>query len=251
MPMYWWVGLISEYQNGEAGLKGRDKNISSSFILSNGYQPNIISHLRSRLNSHQQIELLNGNFIKLYMEHLYIISFPYFFGQLTEMKYIAILDLSNNLLTNIPEFICDLRHLSYLDISKNQLIRLSNLSQSKTLTYLNVSNNQLHDIDSMGILNNLRILDISSNRIKYLPLNLHEFSYLDKLDVSNNCLETLPYNILHCPSLKIIKISKDDLLVSYNQELACWQTSVQNLRYISDIYAELDNDRIINFNLIK
>ena len=81
------------------------------------------------------------------------------------------LDLSNNLLTWLPENFPTLTHLIHLDLSKNQLTELP---------------------EYFGQLKNLRHLDLYSNQLTRLPPSFSQLKSLKWLDLKNNRLhETL------------------------------------------------------------
>ena len=77
------------------------------------------------------------------------------------------MDLSNNLLTWLPENFPTMTHLIHLDLSKNQLSDLP---------------------EYFGQLKNLRHLDLYSNQLTKLPPSFSQLKSLKWLDLKNNPL---------------------------------------------------------------
>ncbi len=92
----------------------------------------------------------------------------------SKFAYQKIMDLRNQELTEIPDFIWNFTQLEelYLDFNKISIITEKIIS-----------------------LSNLKILSISSNRITILPKNIGDMINLQKLNLNNNFLITLPSSI--------------------------------------------------------
>jgi len=87
--------------------------------------------------------------------------------EISELPKGTHLDLSNNLLTWLPENFPTLTHLVHLDLSKNQLSDLP---------------------EYFGQLTNLRHLDLYSNQLTKLPPSFSQLKSLKWLDLKNNPL---------------------------------------------------------------
>ncbi|XP_044729381.1 leucine-rich repeat protein 1 [Chrysoperla carnea] len=125
------------------------------------------------------------------------------------------LDLSNNLISTLPEAFNQLPNLTVLNLSNNQfgscrdwrwigkkvgktLMELDlssnhlrfcpiNINFFEKLVNLNISSNKISVLpNSICSMRSLRILNLSHNLLKYLPIGLY-FIYFDSLDVSDNC----------------------------------------------------------------
>jgi hypothetical protein len=83
------------------------------------------------------------------------------------------LDLSCNLLPDLPPGLCDLKCLKYLNLHNNELKELP------------------QDLDKLP----LDFLDVSTNLIKTIPTSLRHIKSLITLDVSDNPLESPPTNV--------------------------------------------------------
>ena len=104
------------------------------------------------------------------------------------MNEITKLDLSGKNLTQIPEWVFDIRTLQELNLSNNKLKTLPNSfgnNNIKFISKLNLSNNKLSSLpDSFKKLQLLRVLDISENQFTKVPnevLALKQHLYILKM----------------------------------------------------------------------
>lgn len=100
------------------------------------------------------------------------------------------LDLSNQGLTKIPEYV---------------------FSQSG-LEEINVSNNNLTGSIQAEIrhLSNLKVLNASNNKMTGVPAEIGQLQELEILDLSNNSLTGLPNELGNLKNLKILNISGNE-----------------------------------------
>ena len=111
---------------------------------------------------------------------------------LIELPYLNYLDLSNNLLAGIPEFIGSLTNLIHLDLSETYIDGAfpDQIGNSSNLQYLNLSLccNGGPIPKFIGSLNNLRYLDISNSWFTgVISHELGSLSRLQHLNLANNC----------------------------------------------------------------
>ncbi|XP_078800607.1 PH domain leucine-rich repeat-containing protein phosphatase 2 isoform X2 [Oryzias latipes] len=109
-------------------------------------------------------------------------------NQLTHM------DLSQNLLEYLPDWICDCRKIEVLDITHNLLSELpSRLFNSLSLRRLLTGNNRLQRLPDLLDHVPLEALDLQHNRLKELPESLFcKALNLKFLNASANALESIP-----------------------------------------------------------
>ncbi|XP_062514178.1 leucine-rich repeat-containing protein 59-like [Corticium candelabrum] len=88
--------------------------------------------------------------------------------ELAAFAQITIVDLSCNLLTQLPDNFCTLRQLAQLDLGKNKLTSLP---------------------DAFGNLSQLQKLDLYGNQLTTLPVTFSQLKQLKWLDVKHNPLE--------------------------------------------------------------
>ncbi|XP_014665215.1 PREDICTED: uncharacterized protein LOC106807409 [Priapulus caudatus] len=80
------------------------------------------------------------------------------------------------------------------------------------LSYLNVSYNQLTDLpNSFGLFFHLKTLLLANNKLAKLPSSFTRLSSLEKLDLAHNALEELPDRIGFMPSLRAVNVSHNRL----------------------------------------
>ncbi len=109
----------------------------------------------------------------------------------------TVLDLSNQGLTKVPEYIFNMTNLQELNISNNQLTGAiqSQIGQLKKLKVLNASNNLMTGVPAeVGQLTNLQILDLSNNQLTGLPNELANLKNLKIFNISGNNYSTQDLN---------------------------------------------------------
>ncbi|UYV80597.1 hypothetical protein LAZ67_19000902 [Cordylochernes scorpioides] len=195
----------------------------------------------------------------LNLSHNQIEALPPNFGRL---RTLVTLDLSSNLLFDLPSSFKKLSSLEKLNLGFNQLEKLSrNLDQLKSLQEIILSHNYLYSLpssfcnllklkclnlshnhleslpDNFGGLCSLRQLDLSFNDLIELPTSFKILYNLEILEVSHNRLEELPVTFSSAPILRM-------LCVDYNllSEAPPWINESSSLEYLS-----LSNNRLSHF----
>lgn len=97
------------------------------------------------------------------------------------------INLSNQGLTKVPEYIFNQTSLEELDLSNN---RLTGAIQSQ-----------------VGNLKNLKTLKANNNLMTGIPAEIGQLQSLEVLDLSNNQITGLPYELGNLKNLKILNIS--------------------------------------------
>ncbi|XP_032830963.2 leucine-rich repeat and calponin homology domain-containing protein 1 isoform X11 [Petromyzon marinus] len=112
--------------------------------------------------------------------------------------------LYHNCIRSIPEAIVNLRSLTYLNISRNQLTTLPPYLCKLPLQVLNASNNKLVSLpEELGQLKELSALDVSCNEIQALPPQVASLTCLRDLNVRRNNLVILPDEIADLPLVQL------------------------------------------------
>lgn len=109
------------------------------------------------------------------------------------------LDLSNQQLIKVPEYVFNQNNLEELNLSNNQLTGAiqAEIRQLKNLKTLNASNNLMTGVPAeIGQLENLEILDLSNNQLTGLPYELGNLKNLKTFNISGNNYSTLDLNII-------------------------------------------------------
>lgn len=122
-------------------------------------------------------------------------------GEINSLTELVLMNAARNQMTSLPKEIGALHELKALDLSHNLLSDLPlELSGLTTLTYLNISSNKLLKLPrTMGQLSALRRLDASSNALgtelgEALSSTLGDMEELEVLDLSWNAIGELPYS---------------------------------------------------------
>ncbi|XP_074081443.1 leucine-rich repeat and calponin homology domain-containing protein 4 isoform X2 [Macrotis lagotis] len=114
------------------------------------------------------------------------------------------LSLYHNCLRCLNPALGNLTALTYLNLSRNQLLSLPPYICQLPLRVLIVSNNKLGALPpDIGTLGNLRQLDVSSNELQSLPLQLGNLHCLRDLNVRRNQLSTLPDELGDLPLVRL------------------------------------------------
>jgi len=114
--------------------------------------------------------------------------------EMTRLVGLVSLDLSNIGLNETPEGFGKLRHLRFLDLSRNFLFWIKEeLYELGSLQYLNLSNNQLVILEpGLSKLIKLQELNISHNKIYDIPEDILQLTQLQILDAYRNQIAELP-----------------------------------------------------------
>ncbi|KAH9492638.1 hypothetical protein Btru_024129 [Bulinus truncatus] len=144
-------------------------------------------------------EKLNDNELDLSLSNLDTVPVK----ELAALPKATRLDLSNNLLTVLPDSFCTLTHLVKLDLSQNSLTELPKL---------------------FGQLDNLQHLDLLGNQLRTLPRSFCQLKKLKWLDLKDNPLEEgLKKNAGNCLN-----------------EVECKKCAARILMYMTDLDEQLE-----------
>ncbi|CAH8567287.1 unnamed protein product [Schistosoma turkestanicum] len=129
------------------------------------------------------------------------------------LRFIEYLDLSRNVITNIPTGIERYGLLTTLDLSFNKIFAIPNsLCKLRNLRILLISNNYLSSLpESISELKNLQELDLSSNKFKCFPCSVCSLHSLKVLLLGCNLIEVLPEDILGLRCLKILDLHSNNV----------------------------------------
>uniref|UniRef100_A0A804J1V3 Ubiquitin-like domain-containing protein n=1 Tax=Musa acuminata subsp. malaccensis TaxID=214687 RepID=A0A804J1V3_MUSAM len=149
---------------------------------------------------------------------------------------VRVLDVSNNLIRDVPTKVGDLKLLNKLLLNANNItdesISWEGLSSLKSLTILSLSHNYLTTLPSaVGTLTSLCQLHIANNKITSLPDELGLLNQLQILKVANNRLSSMPSSIGNCRALVEALILRNNGLKSLPPTLfkMCYQLSTLDL----------------------
>ncbi|MHA1282463.1 MAG: leucine-rich repeat domain-containing protein [Promethearchaeota archaeon] len=183
------IGLIK--------LKKIKDNVKAYFIVKDGHV-NILKisyvdllKLSPYIGALEKLETLDlsGNLLK---------ELPLTFKNLKSLKF---LDLSGNNFKTFPNIITDLQSLQVLKFNYNYIEFIPNsIGRLKTLQHLNLSHNKLEDLpESIGELNSLITLDLSFNLLKKFPDFIFKLKSIKKVNLKNNKIDkfSIPISIIN------------------------------------------------------
>ncbi|XP_018538744.1 PH domain leucine-rich repeat-containing protein phosphatase 2 isoform X4 [Lates calcarifer] len=155
-------------------------------------------------------------------------------NQLTHME------LSQNLLEYLPDWVCDCRKIEMLDVTHNLLSELpSRLLNSLSLRKLLAGNNRLQRVPDLLDHVPLEALDLQHNKLTELPESLfYKALNLKYLNVSANTLESIPPSSQSEESLSTLQ----ELYLtgnSLNENCGALLVGHQNLRVLHIAYNQL------------
>ncbi|XP_067445535.1 PH domain leucine-rich repeat-containing protein phosphatase 2 [Thunnus thynnus] len=155
-------------------------------------------------------------------------------NQLTHM------DLSQNLLEYLPDWVCDCRKIEMLDVTHNLLSELpSRLLNSLSLRKLLAGNNHLQRVPDLLDHVPLEALDLQHNKLVELPESLfYKALNLKYLNVSANALESIPPSSQSEESLSTLQelyLTRNNL----NENCGALLVGHQNLRVLHIAYNQL------------
>ncbi|GAM25896.1 hypothetical protein SAMD00019534_090710 [Acytostelium subglobosum LB1] len=131
-------------------------------------------------------------------------------ASLSSLAHLTHLDLSNNLLTNVPN---NMSHLTYLNISINSIQSFPNALSLPMLQELLYAHNKVSIFPTPILeLRHLRTLDLSGNRLNYLPDEIsHLSATLHTLDLSENNFTSFPPPISTLSNLRTLRIGSNNM----------------------------------------
>ncbi|KYQ88263.1 filamin/ABP280 repeat-containing protein [Tieghemostelium lacteum] len=162
-----------------------------------------------------------------------------FYTQIERFTVLQSLTADSNEIKEICPNLSKLENLTYLDISNNMLTTVPN--NLKTLVHLNISYNQINSFKGVQLVlprmeeflyafNNVQIfpteilelttlkkLDLSGNRLNYLPDEINHLIHLEHFNISENVFTTFPTPIAGLVNLKVLKMAGNNLGTLSNQ----------------------------------
>ncbi|XP_073400876.1 leucine-rich repeat-containing protein 40 [Dendrobates tinctorius] len=135
---------------------------------------------------------------------------PQAVGELVNLQK---LNVSHNKLKSLPQELTQLQHLKSLLLQHNQLEEMPvALGRLADLEELDLSNNSLRDISGcLGGLIHLSRLNLSNNKLKALPTEISSLKSLRQLDCTSNLLEDVPTSLSGMDCLEQLYLRQNKL----------------------------------------
>jgi SpoVK/Ycf46/Vps4 family AAA+-type ATPase len=133
--------------------------------------------------------------------------------KLCREKYSSSLDLSYLGLKYIPDEINNVKHIEFLNLSENALTELPDFMESfACLKYLDISFNKIEALpEAISNLPSLQKLNVRCNALSVIPDSIEKLAMLTYLDISHNRLSALPETIDKLSSLEYCNIRGNDI----------------------------------------
>lgn len=137
---------------------------------------------------------------------------PNFLSRFSSLKHII---LNNNLIIELPNEIGNLTKLETLSLSSNRLQSIpKDLSRLTALRIVNLNDNHLTEFPmAMVKLKNLEVLDLSHNKIKAIPDGVQDLQALE-VNLNQNQISAISEDIAHCKRLKVLRLEENCLNLS-------------------------------------
>jgi Leucine-rich repeat (LRR) protein len=134
--------------------------------------------------------VLNKTSNKLLLRGLGLKSIPESVKQLSSLSNFRSLNLQDNQIDDLPDWIGEFTSLYSLNLRNNRCSILpTTIWQLTKLQMLDLSDNLIFDIsDSLRELSNLQTIYLHANRLRRLPLTINDLTQLQKLHISDNLL---------------------------------------------------------------
>lgn len=130
--------------------------------------------------------------------------------EVLQFENLTTLDLSGCQLTEIPEFIGQLKGLTSLNLGGNKLTEIpESIGQLKGLTFLELGSNQITEIpESIGQLKGLTSLYLYANKITDIPEFIVQLPNLQNLIIAPNPIENPPPEVVNIKDYREADIEK-------------------------------------------
>ena len=141
---------------------------------------------------------------------------------------LEILDLSNNLLCELPEDISRLTNLKIAFFSNNRFTSVPSFKGCEHLYMVGFKSNQIEMFEEEVLPDTISWLILTDNRLTTLPKSIGRLRKLQKCALAGNRLETLPDEMAHCRNLELLRLSANNL-----REIPSWLWNLPKLSWLA------------------
>jgi Leucine-rich repeat (LRR) protein len=142
---------------------------------------------------------------------------------------LQILDLSDNLLTELPDSISQLKNLKIIFFERNKFTEFPIiLKELPLLNMIGFKSNKIHTVPENAFPPMLRWLILTNNQIKKIPKSIGNCLLLQKCTLAGNQIEELPSEMKNCINLELLRISANKL-----NSIPKWLFELPNLSWIA------------------
>lgn len=154
-----------------------------------------------------------------------LVSFPEEIFDLADT--LEILDLSNNLLSEIPD-LSRLTHLKIAFFSNNRFTAVPSFKECEHLYMVGFKSNQIDTFDEDVLPESISWLLLTDNRLVTLPRSIGSLRKLQKCALAGNRLESLPNEMAQCQNLELLRLSANNL-----REIPSWLWNLPKLSWLT------------------
>ncbi len=148
-----------------------------------------------------------------------------------ELTALTALELSGNLISELPIGILLLTNLTVLKAPGNNLVNIvesGNLSPLSKLVLLNLKDNCISNLnDSFSNLESLKELNLRQNKIESVISGIRKCKELIRLNLAQNSLEQLAKEVFRIPELEMLDASHN--LLTYLPNSICFSVNLVEL----------------------
>nr|XP_055024807.1 leucine-rich repeat-containing protein 2 isoform X2 [Misgurnus anguillicaudatus] len=147
-----------------------------------------------------------------------LLSIP---AELGDCENLERLEMTANInLTELPFELSHLKKLQYLDMSENQFATIPIcVLRMENLTFLDISNNRLKDLpEDIDRIEALETVFLHRNKIKYIPMSMSNITHLKMLVLSADELISIPSRFVDNPDIKLIRLYDNPLKTEDDEE---------------------------------
>jgi hypothetical protein len=141
---------------------------------------------------------------------------------------LEILDLSNNLLSSLPEDISRLPHLKIAFFSNNRFTAVPSFKGCEHLYMVGFKSNQIETFEEEVLPDTISWLILTDNCLTSLPSSIGNLRKLQKCALAGNRLETLPDEMAMCRNLELLRLSANNL-----QAIPTWLWNLPKLSWLA------------------
>ncbi len=142
---------------------------------------------------------------------------------------LEILDLSNNLLSALPDDFGRLKHLKAAFFVNNAFKEIPDvLSHCPQLSIVGFKSNQIQSFSPSALPPQVRWLTLTNNRLEALPSTIGSLHQLQKLMLAGNRLSNLPTELSNCKNLELVRLSANHL-----ENLPSWLLELPRLAWLA------------------
>ncbi|MCL1048553.1 protein kinase [Shewanella abyssi] len=142
---------------------------------------------------------------------------------------LEVLDLSDNLLTELPSDFARLQQLKLLFLTNNQFEQIpAAIAACPRLEMISFKSNKLKAVAAGTLPRQTRWLILTDNQIESLPEDMGSLHRLQKLALAGNKLSALPVSMANCSNLELARLSANNF-----SQLPDWLFQLPKLAWLA------------------